>query len=149
MTGCIKSTANAQDRIPLTGQSIHLMFLSFERTTGWNWSNLGFLVSLHVLPHMHPELGNRKPRSYCGNVFTACSPSRRLTDIARSFLEPGAVVPSRMIRISPLPIFGRLWRTTLTERSPTSSLPSQIGLPRKNFWVLFEMCLLKIEKVPW
>src|SRR5262245_39350033 len=38
-----------------------------------------------------------------------------------------------MIRTALLLIFGRLWKTTIAKRSPTSSLPSPIGRRRGNF----------------
>jgi hypothetical protein len=49
-----------------------------------------------------------------------------------------------MIRTARLGIFVRPWKTTLAERSPKSSSPSQIGHQRGNFLGLSEMYLLQM-----
>src|SRR5262249_15069256 len=70
--------------------------------------------------------------------------------IRHLFSAHGVVVLSRMIRTALLLIFGRLWKPTLAERSPTSSLPSQIGRRRGNFLGRSEMLLLQlaVHKTP-
>src|SRR5262245_22352406 len=93
---------------------------------------------------MLPSLVNRKPGISCRNGFIAYSLSHGPTDIPRWFSAHGAVVLSRMIRTALLLSFGRLWKTTITEHSPTSSLPSQIGRWRENFLGLSVMFLLQM-----
>jgi hypothetical protein len=48
-----------------------------------------------------------------------------------------------MIRTALPSIFGTRWKMTSAERSPTSSLPSQIGRRRGDFWGLSVMFSLQ------
>src|SRR5262249_37808543 len=93
---------------------------------------------------MLPALANRKPGTSYRNAFIAYSRSHGRTDIPRWCWAHGAVVLSRMIRTGLLLIFGRLWKTTIAECSPTSSLQSQIGRRRGNFLGLSVMFLLQM-----
>jgi hypothetical protein len=54
-----------------------------------------------------------------------------------------------MIHTALLLIFGRLWRTTLAERSPTSYLPSQIGRQRGNSLGRSVMFLRRINSLAY
>src|SRR5215467_6549850 len=91
---------------------------------------------------MRPPLVIRKPETSCSDGCFACSLSQVRTDIPRSFSAHGAVVLSGMIRTARPWIFGRLWKTTIAECSPTSSLRSQIGRRRGDSLGLSAMFLL-------
>src|SRR5262245_33382233 len=93
---------------------------------------------------MRPLLANRKPEISYRNGFSEFSLSHSRTDIPCWFLAHGVVALSVMIHIALLLIFGRLCKTTLAERSPTSYLPSQIGRRRENFLGLSVMFLRQI-----
>src|SRR5262245_56504283 len=93
---------------------------------------------------MRPPLANRKPGISYRNGFIAYSLSHGPTPILRSFSAHGVVVHSRMIHTALLLIFDGLWKRTLAERSPTSSLPSQIGRRRGSFLDRSVMFLLQL-----
>ena len=102
---------------------------------------------------MRQLLANRTPETSCRNGFIACSLLHSRTDIQRSCWADGVVVLLLMIRTALLWIFGRLWKTTLAERSPTSSLLSQIGHRRGDtldrfvmFWLQMPMPEVPGEK---
>src|SRR5262249_50178808 len=88
-------------------------------------------------------LANRNPETSYRNGFTAYSLSHGRTAIPRWCWAHGAVVLLRMMRTALLLIFVRLWKRTIAEHSPTSSLPSQIGRRRENFLGLSVMFLLQ------
>jgi hypothetical protein len=92
---------------------------------------------------MRPSLASRKPETSYRNGCIVCLLSHGRMDMPRSCLAHGAVVLSRMIRTAPRWIFGRLWKTTIAEHAPLSSLPSQIGRRRGNFLGLSVMFLLQ------
>src|SRR5262245_50613131 len=93
---------------------------------------------------MRPPLANRNPGISYRNEFIACSLSHGPTAILILFSAHGAVVLSRMIRTALLLIFGGLWKPTIAEHSPTSSLPSPIGRRRGNFLDRSVMFLLQM-----
>src|SRR5262245_29809794 len=82
---------------------------------------------------MRQQSANRNPVTCCKDGFTGYSRSQKVSAIRHLFSAHGVVVLSLMIRTALLLISGRLWKTTITERSPTSSLQSQIGRRRGNF----------------
>jgi len=93
---------------------------------------------------MRPPLANRKQEIFYRNGFIAFSLSHGRTDIPCWFWAHGVVALLLMIPTALLLIFGRLWKTILAERSPTSYLPSQIGRRRENFLGLSEIFLQRI-----
>lgn len=93
-----------------------------------------------------PVIGQPQAGDLLQNGSFACSRSHGRTDMPHSCWAPGVVVRLRLIRTARRGIFGRRWNTTFKERSPTSSLPSQIGRRRGHFLGLFVMCLLHMTR---
>ena len=92
---------------------------------------------------MRPTLANRKLETSYTSGFIACSLLHRRSDMPPSCLALGVVELLEITR-SVLPrIFGRRWKTISAGRSPTSSLPSQIGRRRGSFLGLSVMCFVE------
>ena len=88
-----------------------------------------------------PVLANRKLETSYRSGFIACSLLHRLSDMPRSCWAHGVVALLRMIRTVLPGIFDRRWKMISAGRSPTSSLPSQIGRRRGSFLGLSVMLL--------
>src|SRR5262245_3017077 len=129
----MKSTACDHSRIRPIGQSIHLMFLSFELIGELSWSNPGYSASLPALLHMRLRLDSQKPETYYNDGFIVCWLLHGPTDIRRLFSAHGVAALSPMIPIVPPSIFGKLWKINSTERFPTWCLQSRIGRRKGNF----------------
>src|SRR5262245_47449168 len=145
MIGCMKSTENDHGRIPRIGQSSHLTFRCFGKTTERRWISLGCSALLPAPRHMRQQLANPNRVTCCRNAFIGSFRSQRISAIRDSCSAHGAAaLLVTMAAVQPS-ISGKLSRPSFEAHFPTLYSQSQIGPRRGNFSDLSGMFSLETD----